>query len=356
MIYSLADALKHRQRLALLLAILCSAGVLALWGIFVFTPSGQLMDSAALEGGRIGSHYVSAQARPVLKVVSLRAAATMVLIILLLGLVLRSHRRALWAVVAVCGANVSTQVLKYMILWRPNYGISERFDNANTLPSGHTTMAASAAVALVLLSGPRWRALAAWVGAAMAVAMGYSTLAMQWHRPSDVLAAILVPVAWGAIAVLGGAWSDDDHWDLRPTKDPDAGASAASEAASAQTQSAQAQSERADWHRPWQWVCNLWLALAGVFCLLIAALIVLGVWYQSGELLTRWGYFAAYMTGSVSTVGVACLAMSGLAALTLWPARPRRVKAGPTASSLAPSDSVSDAGTDPDPHPDSGPH
>ena len=117
-------------------------------------------------------------------------------IILLIGLLRRSHRRAVWAVVAVVGANLSTQALKYWILWRPDYDITARMDNANTFPSGHTTMATSAAVALILLSGRRWRALSAWAGALFAIAMGYSTLACQWHRPSDVIAALLVPVAW----------------------------------------------------------------------------------------------------------------------------------------------------------------
>ena len=64
----------------------------------------------------------------------------------------------------MAGANLTTQILKYRILWRPDFNITERWDNANTLPSGHTTMAASAAVALVLLSGRRWRALSAWAG------------------------------------------------------------------------------------------------------------------------------------------------------------------------------------------------
>ena len=119
--------------------------------------------------------------------------------ILVIGLLRRSHRRAVWAVVAVVGANLTTQILKYQFLWRPDFNITERWDNANTLPSGHTTMAASAAVALILLSGRRWRPLSAWAGGLFTIAMGYSTLVCQWHRPSDVLAGIFVPVAWGCL-------------------------------------------------------------------------------------------------------------------------------------------------------------
>nr|AAB57677.1 orf6; putative fimbrial assoicated protein [Actinomyces naeslundii] len=102
------------------------------------------------------------------------AAVVLVVTILVIGLVRGSHRRAVWAVVAVVGANLTTQILKYQFLWRPDFNITERWDNANTLPSGHTTMAASAAVALILLSGRRWRPLSAWAGGLFTVAMGYS--------------------------------------------------------------------------------------------------------------------------------------------------------------------------------------
>ena len=162
-----------------LLALSCLAATLGLWGLFVFTHTGQTLDAMALEGSEIGSHYVSAHARRLLSVVSMPAAVVLVVTILVIGLLRRSHRRAVWAVVAVVGANLTTQILKYRILWRPDFDITERWDNANTLPSGHTTMAASAAVALILLSGRRWRPLAAWAGGLFTIAMGYSTLVCQ---------------------------------------------------------------------------------------------------------------------------------------------------------------------------------
>ncbi|WP_423754109.1 phosphatase PAP2 family protein, partial [Actinomyces gerencseriae] len=197
----------ERMRLrGALLAAFCLGAVLCLWGVFVLSHRGQVLEAAALKGSEIGAHYVTGHARTLLSVVSMQAAAGLVAVILLIGLLRRSHRRAVWAVIAVVGSNLSAQALKYWILWRPDYDISARWDNANTLPSGHTTMATSAAVALILLSGRRWRALSAWAGALFAIAMGYSTLVCQWHRPSDVLAAVLVPVAWGAVAVAGGAW------------------------------------------------------------------------------------------------------------------------------------------------------
>ena len=46
-----------------LLALSCLAATLGLWGLFVFTHTGQTLDAMALEGSEIGSHYVSAHAR-----------------------------------------------------------------------------------------------------------------------------------------------------------------------------------------------------------------------------------------------------------------------------------------------------
>ena len=47
---------------------------------------------------------------------------------------------------------------------------------------------------------PRVRPWAAVLGAGYTTATGVSTLIGQWHRPSDVVAAVLVVLAWTAIA------------------------------------------------------------------------------------------------------------------------------------------------------------
>ena len=294
-----------------LLALSCLAATLGLWGLFVFTHTGQALDAMALEGSEIGSHYVSAHARRLLSVVSMPAAVVLVVTILVIGLLRRSHRRAVWAVVAVVGANLTTQILKYQFLWRPDFNITERWDNANTLPSGHTTMAASAAVALILLSGRRWRALSAWVGALLTIAMGYSTLVCHWHRPSDVLAGILVPVAWGSLAVASGAWRAPRS--LRSESgEEDSGE--IPELTSAGTIPVTAAGPRL-WN---QLVGNVLLASAGVVCTLGALGLGSWVWWHLDGSRSRWQFFGAYATGSVAVVGVTCLALSALVSLTDW--------------------------------------
>ena len=328
------------------LAVVCLGAIFCLWFVFVLSRRGQVVEAAALEGSKIGAHYVAGHARTLLSVVSMPAAGVLVAIILLLGL-RRSHRRAVWAVVAVVGANLSTQALKYWILWRPDYDITARMDNANTLPSGHTTMATSAAVALILLSGRRWRALSAWTGALFAIAMGYSTLACQWHRPSDVIAALLVPVAWGALAVAGGAWDsasyggappiaeedgserDEDHSDAdevedsEDPEDPESPDGAGGES-TASAEEADRALRRAPTTGPailslrTQRIGNALLALLGAGSMLVATVLGIWVWTRADELVARSVLFASYATGAAAVVGVGCLAMAALVSLTDW--------------------------------------
>ena len=54
--------------------------------------------------------------------------------------------------------------------------------------------------ALLLVVPPRVRPWAAVLGAGYTTATGVSTLIGQWHRPSDVVAGVLVVLAWTAIA------------------------------------------------------------------------------------------------------------------------------------------------------------
>jgi hypothetical protein len=111
--------------------------------------------------------------------------------------------RLLLAVVAVAvivAANVTTQAMKELlprsdlVRGRPELVIGQ------SMPSGHTTVAASIVVAAILVAPRRLRGLVALVGAGYAGAVGVATLTAGWHRPSDAPAAFAVTVAWGAAA------------------------------------------------------------------------------------------------------------------------------------------------------------
>lgn len=194
-----------------LVALLAAFGTVATWRLFVGTEQGQIVDQAALDGAHIGQSRLWQVAEPVLDVVSVGFIVVAVIACLVIALLRRRWSLAIAATVVLGGANISTQVLKKLVWDRPDWGHGPDF---NTLPSGHTTAAASVAVAVLLVVPPRVRPWAAFLGAVYAAATGVSTLVGQWHRPSDVIAALLVTLFWGALACLVPAVG------LRERRDP----------------------------------------------------------------------------------------------------------------------------------------
>ncbi|BDR53747.1 PAP2 family phosphoesterase [Bombiscardovia nodaiensis] len=85
-----------------------------------------------------------------------------------------------------------------MLLPRP-FIVDTESMRGNSAPSGHTIMAATVAILLVCVVPRVWRALAAVVGGAFALAVGCSVIDGRWHRPSDVLMALLLA---GGLALL----------------------------------------------------------------------------------------------------------------------------------------------------------
>ncbi|MEH0935313.1 phosphatase PAP2 family protein [Micromonospora psammae] len=177
-----------------------AAAFVVLWRFAMHTGTGQWLDTVALTGNRIGQDRIDGLVNRVLNAMSvvslLAATATIGFIALIRG----RKALAVAATLLIAGANVTTQLLKYG-LGRPDFGIDpDRVYAGNSLPSGHTTVAASVAVALILVLPARVRALGAFLGAAYAAVAGVATLSAGWHRPSDAVAAFLVVGGWAALA------------------------------------------------------------------------------------------------------------------------------------------------------------
>jgi hypothetical protein len=112
-------------------------------------------------------------------------------------------RLAFVAVGLIAGANVTTQLLKHVVLQRPDFGVG----TLNSLPSGHTTVVASGTAALVLVAPPAVRAVCATLGSFAVTLTGTSTIVAGWHRPADIVAALAVCLLWTSLAaaVVGPA-------------------------------------------------------------------------------------------------------------------------------------------------------
>ncbi|SCE94269.1 PAP2 superfamily protein [Micromonospora viridifaciens] len=184
------------------LAMAQAAALLLLWRFAVHTSLGQWIDTAALTGNRIGQDRIDGPVNRILNAMSVVSLLAATAVIGFIALIRNRKTLAVTATLLIAGANVSTQLLKHY-LTRPDLGIDpERAAAGNSLPSGHTTVAASVAVALILVLPPKVRVLGAFLGAGYAAAAGVATLSAGWHRPSDAVAAYLLVGVWTAVAGL----------------------------------------------------------------------------------------------------------------------------------------------------------
>ncbi len=127
------------------------------------------------------------------------------------------------------GANLTTQVLKALAATGRTWSTTAP-PRPGAFPSGHVTVAMSLAMALVLVAPPAaaldWPPLA---GCAYASLVGVAVIALDWHRPSEVVSGYLVSVGWAAAvaAVIVAAWGTDELGGGGPSPARRAGAVAA---------------------------------------------------------------------------------------------------------------------------------
>ena len=179
-------------------AVCAALAFLALYVFFVQSYSGQIVDQLAFDGAEFGSRSVTPLTIALLDLVPLISALIGLVLTLVIAAVRRNWSTLVVALGAAGAAAATTQVLKYTVLTRPDLAVAGYADNS--FPSGHTTVAAASALAVFLVASPRMRPLVGAWGSAFAVAAGLSTVANHWHRPSDVIAGLLVVAFWGCVA------------------------------------------------------------------------------------------------------------------------------------------------------------
>jgi hypothetical protein len=182
------------------LAAAAAVAVAVLFALAIRTAAGQRLDEAA--GQTIPTPPLSPAeeaTQRLLDTISISSLALLGIAIMLVAVVRDRIWLAAGAGALVLGANVTTQAMKAGFD-RPDL-VTGGPPVAGAYPSGHTTVATSLALGLVLVSPPALRWLAALGGGLYAAAVGVAVLAVGWHRPSEVVGAQLVVVAWtGLIA------------------------------------------------------------------------------------------------------------------------------------------------------------
>lgn len=186
-----------KRLLALAVASAVLVGLLYLF--FVCTRMGQRIDDAAVNGRSTLSAEKVQDADDLLQTVDIASVVLLGGAVAFVAVVRGRLLLGAAALGVIGAANVTSQIAK-AVLPRTDLTGQPELVIGNSLPSGHTTVAASIAVAAILVVPRRLRGPVAVVGAVYAAAVGVATLTAGWHRPSDASAAFAVVVAWGAAA------------------------------------------------------------------------------------------------------------------------------------------------------------
>lgn len=206
-------------------------GVVSVAGLYlslVRTRTGQRLDQAAF----LHVHADSSLTRDITSVLgdaTIGIAVTALVAGMAVALVRGRLAGAIAAAVLVGGSNVTTQLLKHGWFTRPDLG----YEWTNSLPSGHTTVALSVVLALLLVLPGRLRGLLVLGGCAAANLVGVGVVVGGWHRPSDVVAAAGVCLAWAGLVSLGLLWTGTPTAGTAPGRDATKGVAAAAFAAAA---------------------------------------------------------------------------------------------------------------------------
>ena len=175
---------------------------LSLYGAFVFfiyTTTGQQVDEQAYT--EYANQFKSYRGPTLTALDSLPTIVGVIAVLGLVAVLIWKHRflPSLIGVLVGAAAVTSTYLLKHYLIVKPDLGVQEAL--SNSAPSGHTTFAAAAGAAL-FLAAPRFLRPTVALCAALATCLtGASTIINGWHRPADVVTAILVTAIWTVVGM-----------------------------------------------------------------------------------------------------------------------------------------------------------
>jgi membrane-associated phospholipid phosphatase len=184
-----------RERLLTLVAVASAAAFVGVYAVAVRNPHGMSLDREAFArlSGNAPAPYKVAGERT-LRTIDVSTIAAVLLALAFLALVRRRAGRALAAAVIVLAPVASAELLKG--------ALPTPAGRPSTFPSGHTAVAVSIGLALVLAVPPVLRVTAALVGAAYGAAIAFAVVVLGWHYPSDAIGSFFLCGFWFALVAL----------------------------------------------------------------------------------------------------------------------------------------------------------
>lgn len=183
-------------------AAACAAvGFVLTYAVLVRTPTGQRWDDAALAGRSSVTPDDLRTAEVGLDTITVTSLGFAVAIILVIALVRGRVLLGLAAAGVVAVSLFAAEVLKRIVLERPDLVDGPADLAHNSFPSGHTTIAVSLMLALIMVVPYGLRPWAALGAALWGVAISGYTVTAGWHRPSDTVGAALLAVGVASVAM-----------------------------------------------------------------------------------------------------------------------------------------------------------
>jgi membrane-associated phospholipid phosphatase len=184
-----------RERLLALVGVASAVAFVGVFVVAVRTPHGLSLDREAFArlSGNAPAPYKVAGERT-LRTIDVSTIATALVGLAFLALVRRRAGRAVAAAVLVLAPVASAELLKG--------ALPTPAGRPSTFPSGHTAVAVSIGLALVLAVPPVLRVAAALVGAAYGAAIAFAVVVLGWHYPSDAIGSFFLCGFWFALVAL----------------------------------------------------------------------------------------------------------------------------------------------------------
>ncbi|HEY5143026.1 MAG TPA: phosphatase PAP2 family protein [Solirubrobacteraceae bacterium] len=182
-------------RIAFAAAASCVAGFVVLLVAMLHLPALQARDLVAARGFReLGGPRTDPILTAVAHIVDPHPYVLIGAALAALAFMRRRPRSALAILVLLPLTGATTEILKH--------ALHAPLASPGEFPSGHATASMTLALCAVLAAPQRLRPITAVLGAAFAVGVSYSIIALDWHSPTDIIGGFLVAAAWAA-AVLG---------------------------------------------------------------------------------------------------------------------------------------------------------
>ena len=160
---------------------------------WVSTTWGHSLDNDAYFRARESARLVVEADKELLDKIRRPTLGLALAVMIVVGLVRRAVSVGLIAVVGVTVAVAGAEILKGTLPWTdlvPSDAALGARLQAESYPSGHSTIATSVALAAVMLVPVAWRAWSGVVAGLATATVATSVVIAGWHRPSDALGGV----------------------------------------------------------------------------------------------------------------------------------------------------------------------